>query len=146
MAVFTECPVYKAKIRNVLVLSQLLSNTSPRNGFRACVADCLGAGVCLPYGLSASRRLLFLCGPSAVSGFVVAIWIRVPIYRRSLWLYSHVPEEHPKTIAPSFPNSNAASAVVLVLRVVLVRAALNHLPPTVVSRPITFAEHRFAVT
>lgn len=103
----------------------------------------VGLVVRLPAGLSASRRLLLLRGPSAVSGFVVTLWIRVTIYCFPIRPYSHVFNERAKTLTPFFANSYAASCIVLVLRVI-VSAPLFHLPPARVRPLETFTKHRFA--
>jgi hypothetical protein len=97
-------------------------------------------------GLPAGSGLLLLGGPSAVSGFIVAVRIRVAVYCHSMWSFPHVTKEHPKVLAPAFANCNAASSVVVVLIVIFVCASLDHLPPTVVRRSAALASQCSTVT
>ena len=93
----------------------------------------------MPAGLPAGSGLLLLGGPSAVSGFIVPVRIRVAVYCHSMWSFPHVTKEHPKVLAPAFADSNAASAVILKLWMVPVCASLDHFPPTVVRGSVALA-------
>lgn len=90
--------------------------------------------------------MLFLRGPSAVSRLIVAVLVRVAVYRHSVWSFLHVTEERPEVLAPAFENCNATSSIVLVLIVILVPASLDHIPPTGVRRFVAIASQCLTIT
>jgi hypothetical protein len=63
-----------------------------------------------------------------------------------MWSFLHVINEGCKTIAPAFTDGNAAPSVIGILSKIPVCASLNHLPPTGVSRSVTFANQRLPTT
>jgi hypothetical protein len=91
-------------------------------------------------------RLLLSGGPSTVSGFIVAVMIRVSVYCHSIWSFPHVTKEFPKTLAPVFANCNASSAVVAVLIVIFVGASLDHISPTDVRPFVAIASRCLTIT
>lgn len=74
------------------------------------------------------RVLLFMCRPSAIARFVIAIVVD-SLNRQLTWSTPHVSEERSEAVAPAIADLNSARSIVTKLRAFRVVAALNHRVP-----------------
>src|SRR4249920_148371 len=81
--------------------------------------------------------LLFSCSPSAIIGFIVAIFVRVTINRSTFWSMTHISKKVLQATAlfrvPSVTYFNAAPTVIFELFVFWIVAASKHGGPCPIS-------------
>lgn len=73
--------------------------------------------------------LLVPCRPSAVRRCIRTIYVDAINGRFWKWFPSHVGQKQLKTLFPSTTHANAATAIVMVIGAILVRATLAHIDP-----------------
>ena len=85
------------------------------------------------YICSCVSRLLFLCCPSAVAGFIVTVVVDAINRQFARWPFSHIGQEVLK-LTPPIAHANAPSAIVLVCPIGAAIADVKHSTPRVPSR------------
>lgn len=97
------------------------------------------------YSVSAGiSRLLSSCSPSAVSRFVIAVLVGVPIQTQSFGTLPHVLQEI-NEVPPSFAHGNSSSSVRREKGGIGICASLDHILPTCVCSAVSLTVNRISV-